>query len=191
MGKKTRARRSEKSADAGWVGDKRPHFLKFAPSTFENMTGYHVTVVHIVRPLTDVALSYEARAANPDDRFWSPMRNSDEAVADAVQASDYLVSLASGGLQPGHRVLLVPYGRVFADADCARDLYDRLGVSIDAALERKLSAYMVKSARVMGRPRSAPDWMQEQVARAQGHPSVAAVDEMLRESGSIVTLASG
>jgi hypothetical protein len=178
----------EKSRGARWIGDKRPHFLKFAPATFDHMAEQEVTVVHIVRSLPEVALSYEVRASNPEDRFWSPMRNSDEAVADAIQASDYLVELASHGLRPRHRVLVVPYERVFGHAHHALAVYEALGVSVDAALERKLAGYLAKSAGVLGRARDVPEWMRQQVDAAKGHRSVAEVDEMLRGCTSFVEL---
>lgn len=70
----------EKFSKAILVGDKYPIYYRFYPEIQENFQD--VKWVFMIRNIYDIALSYNSRAANPEDTNWPEKRNYVSAVSD-------------------------------------------------------------------------------------------------------------
>ena len=115
----------EKYASATFVGDKLPRLYEMLPEVAQSFG--RATLVVILRNLYDVAVSYNARAADPDDRGWPTTQDYRVAVSDWNRACQALL-LPPAGLD----VVAVTYEDLFANQDNAFALFDRLQLSCDA-----------------------------------------------------------
>ena len=64
----------EKTASSKFVGDKRPLFLNTLPATLEHFSEEKVDILHILRAVDHVILSYYTRASDPQSP-WPPSRS--------------------------------------------------------------------------------------------------------------------
>lgn len=111
-----------KFADAEYVGDKLPRLYEVWNETAPNFPDAQYVV--IVRNIFDVAMSYNARASDPDDRWWTAEQDYRAAVADWNAANAAILAPP-----PGVTLHCIAYEDLFRSPDKVSDLYDRLGLS--------------------------------------------------------------
>lgn len=114
---------------AQFIGDKLPRLYKVWEQVAERFPGAHI--VFIVRNIFDVAASYNARAQNENDKYWSGDQDFRKAVEDWNEANESLLE-APASLS----IHCVTYEDMFSDRKHASTLFQRLGLSIDPSLIR-------------------------------------------------------
>lgn len=160
---------TERARTAAWLGDKRPLFHYGLPQTLQAMAGRRVTVFHILRPVLQVAASYQTRAANPADQ-WDPLKDIRICIDEMNVMHRFLLERAEAGTgagagDPDHRLVFVDYHRVFADPGCAAGLFGLLDIEMRPALGAAVAAFQGASTAVMAKPRSVDPGVRDRLAR--------------------------
>jgi len=141
---------------APFLGDKRPLFHYALPHTLQAMAGRAVHVLHILRPVVQVAASYHARAVNPQD-IWDPLRDIHHCIDEMNVMHRYILDLlARPPTDARHRISFVDYSRCFGDIGFATDILAGLGAAVSPSLRAVIIAFQTRSAAVMARPRQTP-----------------------------------
>ncbi|MEO1003953.1 MAG: sulfotransferase [Cyanobacteria bacterium J06638_7] len=160
-----------------FLGDKRPEFLRTAQLTLEHFRSSHVTVVHIRRPVRDVAWSYMKRVENGT---FSHDRDYKRAVDDCNFNNRKLLELAQQS--PANlTLLLVDYHQFWQSQQCADQLFSRLSLA-DHLIDRQAVAnlYKVYRQRISTKSRELPAEMEAHIHAQFDHAADDAVRDMAR-----------
>ncbi len=114
-----------------WFGDKVPGFVRYMPTLTKNNPQSRFIVMR--RPLEEVAASYAARAANPNDRWLGGKDGVGIAIRDWKRAYKNAERFAK---RLPRRVLMIDHALLLEPEALAEKLEPFLNVRFDAVLER-------------------------------------------------------
>lgn len=136
----------EKSKVAGAVGEKSPLFVASAEKTLARFPPSTVKVVHIFRPILDVAASYQRRADDASDQ-WRADRGMQVAIDEMNRSNQRLLALDPAVLA---HFSFINYADLFFSVDRAMALFAELGVcdADSPELRRRVETFMDKSSGV-------------------------------------------
>ncbi len=167
-----------KAKKAAYVGDKRPKFFLRLEQSLEFYKGESIHVFHLVRPLRDVCLSYQARADNPNDASWSTLHGSAQAIIDYEMMCDVFLAHAAKKVDAAHKIVFVPYQKAFTDKDYAYSLFDDLELSDRADLSGKVEAFVQKSRAIATKERVLDSETEEQIRKGLNIDKVRAFESL-------------
>jgi hypothetical protein len=106
--------------------------------------------VCIIRNFFDVAHSWQARAANPDDASWAATNDARAAV---VQWNRTLQLIADAHRRRPDDVLVVDYDTIFSDEGSLRTVLDALGLGWEPEIGRAYESAHSRNEQLTDKPR--------------------------------------
>ncbi|MEM9351298.1 MAG: sulfotransferase [Pseudomonadota bacterium] len=141
--------------DNAWiVGDKIPPIYRVYDMLWSNFPGCRV--LYIVRNPISVAESFDARVANPDDK-WSMTGES------ALRGWNMSVRKTLDAVEAGRPVTVLSYERFFGSAANADRLFEHLGLDPARADRRAVKKLFDRSQQVLAKPVVRDDEMRLQI----------------------------
>jgi len=134
------------------VGDKRPNFMTSAALSLRNFAGKAVTIVHIVRPIRQVAMSY---LTHVNSGRWHASRDHRLAVEHLNRNNRNALDLVER-VQPGHRVVVIDYNSFWSAASNAERLFGEIGLDAEGVSKEDVAAIFRISERVPDRSDALP-----------------------------------
>lgn len=117
------------------VGDKRPNFMTSAAMSLPNFAGKSVTVVHVVRGIHEVAMSYVARA---EAEIWDAARDHKLAVEQLNMNNRLALDLVDR-IGPGHRLFILDYRSFWSSAGNVDRLFREIEVNPKQASDQEIT----------------------------------------------------
>jgi hypothetical protein len=174
-----------KADAAAFIGDKRPLFHYSMPHTLQALSGFPVTVLHMLRDPALVAASYKRRADNPEDG-WDPLRDLDNCIHELNVMHRFLVDWTrSADPASDHQLIFVDYDRAFRDGDYVMDLFKAIGVDRPDASRGGVNRVLERSAKVLAKEREIPRDIRDALEAGVDKDALHAVSEI---SGIDITL---
>lgn len=133
-----------KSVHSRFVGDKRPGFMVSAELTFMNFIPDNIRVVHIVRNIDEVAVSYQRRY---DAGTWA--RNFEVAIQDANLSNRLAARLLA--TEFGRSMIVLDYHQFWRAAGNIRWLFAKLDLPSGGIDCKSIEFFVKKAQHVWGR----------------------------------------
>ena len=137
--------------DAIYTGDKRPNFLFSWNITKQHFSPENIKIIHIIRDIEDIALSYCKRALNDKDK-WHENRDHKTAVHETNHNNEVLKGILNDPLWKDS-VLIVNYNDFFSSKALVEKVFQALNLTISADLSKEIDTFLESSQKILKKDR--------------------------------------
>jgi hypothetical protein len=135
--------------DAVYVGDKIPYLYRTFKRLFASAPAPFV--VFLLRELQSVAESYNERARNPKDVYWSRKTDAFAAIRDWNESLRCAVRMTTSPLRS--QFIILRFESFLASTNAMAGLLDRLGLAVQEPMVQTMRRIACEWDRLRSRPR--------------------------------------